>query len=136
MFVFSRVKYNVLIVRHMIYGHHCLCLCLPELHSVSLLLDISSMTFLSYVCVFQSLIVCPYLFDKSFISSLILFVSCRDKYNLLNVRHIIYDHCYSCLCIPKINTTSLKNPCRIVTYVMWVCFAAAPLIFINTHEMI
>ena len=54
-FVFSRVKYRALIVRHMVYDHYCLCLCLPELHCSTYIYDISF-----YVWVFQSLVVCPY----------------------------------------------------------------------------
>ena len=82
MFMFSRVKCHVLIVRHIIYHHnHCLCMCLPELHSVSLLFDVSSMNFIFYVYVFQSSIACPYCSTYHLWSSLFMFVSSRGKYN-------------------------------------------------------
>ena len=59
----------------MIYDHHCLWLCLPELHTMSLFFDISSMTILFYVCVFQSCIPCmSLLFDIS--SMTFLFYVC------------------------------------------------------------
>ena len=50
-FVFSRVKYRVFIVLHIIYDYHCLCVSSTVTYIV-LLFDISSMTFLLYVCVF------------------------------------------------------------------------------------
>ena len=78
MFVFSRVKYRVLIVRHMIYDHHCLWSCPPELHSMSLLFDISSMTFFFYVCVFQISMVCPCCSTFNLWSPLLTFMCSGD----------------------------------------------------------
>ena len=86
MFVFSRVKYRVLIVRHMIYDHHCLWSCLPELHTMSLLFDISSMIFIFYVCVFQRSIVCPYCTTFHLWSPLLMFMSSRD-----NITSLMFD---------------------------------------------
>ena len=96
-------KYHVLIVQHMINEHHCSCLCLPELHTVFLLFDIS-MTFLLYVCVFQNSIMCPYCLIFLLSLSLFMIVSSRDKYHVLSIRHIIYNHHRLCLCPAKINT--------------------------------
>ena len=86
MFVFSRVKYRVLTVRHMIYDRHCLWSCIPELHTMSLLFDISSMTFLFYVCVFQSSIVCPYCSTFHLWSPLLMFISSRE-----NITSLMFD---------------------------------------------
>ena len=51
----------------------------PELHTMSLLFDISSMTFLFYVSVFQSSIVCSYCSTSHLWSPLLMFMSSRDN---------------------------------------------------------
>ena len=145
MFVFSRVKYRVLIVRHMIYDHHCLWSCLPELHTMFLLFDISSMTVLFYVCVFQSSIVCPYCSTFHLWSPLLMFMSSRDNITSLMfdvssmiiaihacvfrrsnkvsfiVRHITYDHYYLSLRVPEIYTMSLMFDISSTIVIILVC---------------
>ena len=54
-------------------------LCLPELHTMSLLLDISSMTFFFYFYVFQSSIVSHYCLTFHLWSPLLMFMSSRDN---------------------------------------------------------
>ena len=84
--VFSRVKHRVIIVRLMIYDHYCLWSCRSELHTMSLLFDIPSMTFLFHVCVFQSSIVCPYCSTFHLLSPLLMLMSSRD-----NITSLIFD---------------------------------------------
>ena len=70
----------------MIYDHHFLWSCLPEFHTISLLFDISSMTLIFYVCVFQSSIVCPYCPTFNLWSPLLMFMSSRD-----NITSLMFD---------------------------------------------
>ena len=83
MFVFSRVQYSVLIVRHFICEHRCFCLCHLEINSVPRMFDISSIL----------IVVCDCFFNSS------------PPYHI--VRHIIHDHTSLCLCFPELNIVSL-----------------------------
>ena len=83
MLVYSRDKFLVLNIRHIIYNRHKLCLCLPEINTVSVIFDKSSMLIVAYVCVINSSI------------------------SFLIVRHIIHDHPTKSLCFPELNNVSL-----------------------------
>ena len=70
-------------VRHFIYEHRSSYLCLPEIHTMSQLFDISSVIIVLHVCAFQRYVRSPY------------------------VRQFIHDHHSSCMCLPEIHTMSL-----------------------------
>ena len=122
MFVFSRVKYRVLIVRHLInYDHHCLWSCLPQLHTMSLFFDISSKTFIFYICVFQSSIVCPYCSTFHLWSPLLMFMSSRD-----NLTSLMFDASsmitaiYACV-FQRSNMVSLMFDISPMVIILYAC---------------
>ena len=60
-------------------------------------------------------------FDASSMIILVKFVFSRNIYPVLNVRHMIYDHHSSCLCIPDINTMSLMFDIWSMIIILYVC---------------
>ena len=119
--VFSRVKYHVLTARHMFYDHYCLWSCLPELHTIFLLFVISSMTFLFYVCVFQSSIVCPYCSTFHLWSPLLMFMFSRDNITFLmfNVSSMIIA-IHSCV-FQRSNMVSLMFDISPMIIILYAC---------------
>ena len=85
-----------LIFLHIIDDLPVLCLRLPEFNSVYLLSDMSSMIIVVHACVFQ------------------------DKFRVLNVRHITYDH-YLWLSLPEIHTMVLMFDISSMVIVLHVC---------------
>ena len=104
-FLSSWLKYRVLIVRHMIFDHHCLCLCIPELHTVSLLFGILSMIFLLYICVLEFNSV-SWLFDISRMIIVLHVCVFQRHIPCPDVRHVVYDCRCSCLLHPEFHTES------------------------------
>ena len=148
MFGSSRHKYRVLYVLHVIFGYRSSCMFVPTINTM---FDTLSMIINVYVCVFQSNIPRPYclvyymymifllhifVFQSSIVcpdfstyqwSSLFMFVFSRYKGRVHNVRHIIYDHCSSCLCVPEINTLSLMLDISTMIVVVYVCDLQSPI---------
>ena len=143
----SRNKYRVINVRHLIYTHRRLCLCPPEIDTVSVMFDISSMLVDIYVCVFhssvpflilrhfiychyfyvrvfQSIIPCPSCLTYHLWPSLFMFVFSRVSYRVLVVWHIIYDLRFLCLCLPEFDSVSLLFYISfIIIVVLCLCLA-------------
>ena len=113
-FVYSRYKYLVHNVWHIIYDHRSSCfllteiktvslmfdrwsmiivfiLCFAEINTVSLMFNIPSMIFVLHLCLFQTKIPCQcstyHLWSLFF-----MFLSYRDKNSVLNFRQMINDH--------------------------------------------
>ena len=84
MFVYSRHKYHVPNIRHMIYDYHSLCLCIRDIKTGSIMFDI--------------------IYDHR--------SSCfchRDKNRVLDVRQMIYDHRSVSVSLPDQNTMSVRH---------------------------
>ena len=79
----SRDKHRAPNVRHIIYNHSRIYSCPPEINTVSVMFDISSMLTVVYDCFFHG----------------------SMPYHI--VRHIIHNHISLCLCFPELNTVSL-----------------------------
>ena len=95
-FVFSRVKYRVFIVRHLIYDYHCLC--------------VSSRVTYLVVIVWH---IHPW-------PSFYMFVCSRVQYSVLIVRYFICEHRCFCSCHPVINTVPLTFDISSIIIVVYV----------------
>ena len=102
MFTFFRVKNRVIIVWHMIYDHRCLCLCLTNIVSYRVFVVWHIIYYLPSLCL--SVFIVRHMYDWWL--SLFMFLSARDIYRVINVRHIIHNHRHLCLCSPEINAVS------------------------------
>ena len=124
MFVSSRDKYRSINIRHIIYNHRRLCLCPPEINTVPVMFDISSMLIVAYVCVFHSsilyLIVVLYHTNHP-LSSFFMFVFYRVKYRALIVRHMIYGYHCLCLCLPESLSVSLLFAISSMIFIFCFC---------------
>ena len=83
LFVSSRDKYRAPNVRHIIHNHSRIWSCPPEIKTVSIMFEISSMLTIVYDCFFHS----------------------STPYHI--VRHIIHDHPSLWLSFPELNILSL-----------------------------
>ena len=107
-----------------------------------LILWLSSMTFLLYVCIFQNSLVflyCSTFRLYNFNISIIYFIYyllSRDKYRVLSVRYIIYNHRQLCLWIPEINIVSVMYDISTIFIVVYVCVFHSSIPYLTVRHII
>ena len=104
-----------LIVRHIINHHHCLCLCLPELHTVSLFFDISMIILRMFVC---PSVVCPSMITY-LLWSRIFYDHISSMITYLLWSHIFYDHISSMIAYLLWSHIFYDHISSMITYLLW-----------------
>ena len=107
MFVFSRNTFNVLNVWYLIHDHGSSCVCLPEIHTMSLMLNISSMIIVLLFVSSRDIHTVSLMFDISSVWVIVNVFVFQSSIPCPSVRHIIHDLCSSCFCLPDLNIVSL-----------------------------